>query len=71
MEKPRGWGGMSGRDDQSGRKGVARDWATCRCVVAAVKGETCLCGCLDCLLLEIFPPVGRSGRGDSKGGVAG
>ena len=41
------------------------------CVVAAMEGETCACGRLDCLMPEIFPLVGRSGRGDSNSGVAG
>ena len=52
-------------------KGVARDWATCRRVVVVAKGETRSCGSMNCLLLEIFPSVGRLGRGDSKGGVDG
>ena len=46
---------------------MVRGSLTHRCVVAAVERETCswvtLCP-------EIFPPVGRSGRGDSKGGLS-
>ena len=40
-----------------------------RCVEAAAEEETHVCGSVDCLLPEIFPLMGRSNRGDSKGGV--
>ena len=51
------------------KKGVAGDLATCRRVVSATEGETCACGRVDYLMPEIFPLVGRLGRGDSKGRV--
>ena len=43
----------------------------CRRVVAAAERETCACGCVVYLMLEIFSLVGRLGRCDSKGGVVG
>ena len=48
---------------------MARDWATRHCVVAVAEEETRAFGRVD--MPEIFPPVGRSGRDDSKGGVVG
>ena len=63
MEKPRGWGGLSGRDDQSGRKGWPKTWPRAvmrRGLVVAMERETYACGRMGYLLPEIFPPVGRS-----------
>ena len=50
---------------------MAKNLATHRRVVAATERETRVCERVGFLLAEIFPPVGRSGQGDSKGGVAG
>ena len=49
---------------------MVRNLATHRCVVAFAERETLACGRMGYLLPEIFPLVGRSNRGDSKGGVA-
>ena len=42
-----------------------------RRVVATTKRKSHTRGCMSDLLPKIFPSMGRSGRGDSKGGVAG
>ena len=46
------------------------DLATRRRVVAIAESETCVCWPVGYLMPKIFPPVGRSDRGDSKRGVA-
>ena len=50
---------------------MAGDFVTCWCVVTAAERETRMCGHVGYLMPGIFPPVGRSGRDNSIGGVAG
>ena len=74
MEEPGSYEALSTGDDLSGRsrwpEGLSRAlmW---RHMVVVVEREPRACGSVGCFMPEIFSPVSRSGRGDSKGGVAG
>ena len=54
---------------EGGDQKVGQAPLTHRHVVVAPERKSHACGHMGDLLLEIFPHVGRSGRGDSKGGV--
>ena len=64
-------GGIVEKGRPSWEKGVVRDLTTRQHVVAATERETCTCGCVGYLMLEIFPLVGRLSQADSKDGVVG
>ena len=75
MEKPRGWDGLSGRDDQSRRRGWSETWP--RAIMCHPRAGAWWLPWrekptrMGYLMPEIFPSMVRLGRGDSKGGVIG
>ena len=72
MEKPRDWSDYRERTTQLGEEGgrnVGHTSPTHWRVVAATERRSRACGRVGDFLPKMFLPIGRSGQGDSRGGV--